>query len=247
MPRFCALLFFAITLPGQTVDLIQTIPLEGQTHHVQGIEVDGDRLWVTAVDVNKRRGLLMEYSLPAGKLVRSVEIQSGDRFHPGGLCADGDSLWVPVAEYKRSSSTVIQRRSKKTLALESEFEFKDHIGAIALTPDGLTGANWDALKFYLWDRKGDLLRTQDNPSYAAYQDMKFGGQVLIAGGLLQDRSGVIDLLDWPSLKRVRRIAVGKSDRGVAYTHEGMAIRGDKILLLPEDAPSRLFIFRMLMN
>jgi hypothetical protein len=31
-------------------------------------------------------------------------------------------------------------------------------------------------------------------------------------------------------------------RGVPYTSEGMAIRGDRILLLPEDSPSRLFQF-----
>src|SRR4051794_29302120 len=53
--------------------------LEGDTKHVQGIDLqeDATRLWVTSVDVPGRRGLLSEYQLPSGKLVRSVEIQDG--------------------------------------------------------------------------------------------------------------------------------------------------------------------------
>src|SRR6478609_9322787 len=97
--------------------LSQTIPLVGETFHVQGIDVDGARLWVTAVDRTSKRGWLFEYKLPEGRPVRSIEIQDGDRFHPGGMMADGDSLWLPVAEYKKESTALIQKRNKQTLAL----------------------------------------------------------------------------------------------------------------------------------
>ena len=56
------------------------------------------------------------------------------------------------------------------------------------------------------------------------------------------RTGAIDWLDYPSLRLIRRVTVGQTSRGVPYTSEGMAIRGDRILLLPEDSPSRLFQF-----
>jgi hypothetical protein len=54
---------------------------------------------------------------------------------------------------------------------------------------------------------------------------------------------------------LRKISIGDSvryhpggisadaTRGEPFTREGMAINGEQLLLLPEDAPSRLFIFR----
>jgi hypothetical protein len=226
-------------------DLLQTVALAGDTHHVQGIEIDGPLLWLTAVDTKEKRGFLFQYKLPGGELARSEEIHQGARYHPGGISAAGGSLWIPVAEYVRNSTTTVQRRNQQTLQLESQFEVADHIGALAVTADGLLGANWDGRDFYLWDQQGRLQRKFANPHPVAIQDMKFlEGRLVVGGLLLADRSGVVDWLDWPSLKLTRRITTGKTDRGVAYTNEGMTIREGKLWLLPEDAPSRLFTFRL---
>jgi Family of unknown function (DUF6454) len=227
----------------ESAGLLQTIELAGPTQHVQGIEVDGSRLWVTSVDREQKRGLLLEYDLPTKQPRRVVEIQQGARFHPGGFSGDGDSLWIPVAEYRRNSTSVIEQRSKQTLELESEFEVADHIGAIAVVPEGLLGANWDARDFYLWDKQGRLLRKFANRSPLAIQDMKFRDGHLVVSGLLPDHSGVVDWLTWPSLQRERRVGAGQTDRGVSYANEGMTVRDGKLWLLPEDAPSRLFVFR----
>ena len=51
-------------------------------------------------------------------------------------------------------------------------------------------------------------------------------------------------LDFATLKLVNRITVGKTSRGEPYTREGMTIRGDELMLLPEDESSRLFVFRL---
>jgi uncharacterized protein DUF6454 len=249
MRRFIALLhivFVTAAAPQQhdTLTLTRTTALAGETFHVQGIEVDGSTLWVTSVDTKAKRGLLFEYRLPEGRLVRSVEIHDGERYHPGGLMASGDSLWIPVAEYRRASTAVIQRRNKRTLALEGHFLVDDHIGAIAVTPEGLVGANWDARDLYVWDRNGNLSRKVANSSGIAIQDMKFDGNRLIGGGLRPDKSGEIVWMKWPSLEIEKRLPVGRTDRDVVYTHEGIAIRGDKLWFLPEDGPSRLFEFRM---
>ena len=56
--------------------------------------------------------------------------------------------------------------------------------------------------------------------------------------------GAVDWLEWPSLRLERRVHAGKTDRGVPYTNEGMAVREDRVFLLPEDGPSRLFEFRV---
>jgi hypothetical protein len=225
--------------------LLSTVPLDGETYHVQGIDVEGDRLWLSAVDRAGKRGLLFEYSLTSGRRVRSVEVHEGARYHPGGITQEGDSLWIPVAEYRRNSTATLQRRSKRTLALESSFVVQDHIGAVALVPEGLLGANWDARSFYLWDRSGRLLRKLENASPLAVQDMKFDAGRLVVGGLLPDRTGRVDWLEWPLLRPVRQLPVGHTDRGVAYTHEGLAIRGDRLWFVPEDDASRLFAFRLL--
>jgi Family of unknown function (DUF6454) len=225
-------------------DLLETVELAGETHHVQGIDVDRTRLWVTSVDSKQKRGLILLYELPEKEPRRVMEIQQGSRFHAGGFSADGDSLWIPVAEYVRGSTSIVQQRNKQTLQLESEFEVADHIGAIAVVPEGLLGANWDANDFYVWDKHGRLQRKFANPHPVAIQDMKFVDGRLVVGGLLADRSGVVDWLEWPSLKLSRRITTGPTDRGVSYTNEGMTVRGGKLWLLPEDAPSRLFVFRL---
>ena len=87
-------------------------------------------------------------------------------------------------------------------------------------------------------------RKAANPTSNGYQDLKFSGGQLVASGVLPDKSGAIDWLDYPSLKLIRRIPAGRTDRGVLYTNEGMAIHGKQLLLLPEDSSSRLFEFRL---
>src|SRR4051794_27385138 len=222
----------------------RTIELRGETHHVQGIDFDDSTLWVTSVDKDARKGYLMEFTLGSGEMRRKVEVGTGERFHPGGMSRDGESLWLPVAEYRRESSATIQRRNAKTLALEMQFQVPDHIGCVAAGPDFLVGGNWDSRLFYVWDKKGKLLRKIENPTGNGYQDLKFVDGKLIGGGLLPGKVGAVDWLEWPSLRLEKRVHAGKTDRGVPYTNEGMAVRGDRVFLLPEDGPSRLFEFRV---
>ena len=238
-------LFAAFTCAfGSDLTLVRTLALRGDTHHVQGIDFDERRVWVTSVDRTHRKGFLQEFSLQTGERLREIDVTSGDRFHPGGMAFDGESLWIPVAEYRRNSSAVIQKRSARTLEIELQFEVSDHIGCIAATSGTLVGANWDSRDFYVWDRNGKLIRKAPNPTPNAYQDLKFAGGQLAGGGLLPGRTGALDWLEYPALRLLRRIIPGSTDRGVPYTNEGMAIRGDRLLLLPEDSPSRLFEFRL---
>src|SRR5207247_9929150 len=154
--RFTSLHLFAALLsyPASLSDFAQvrTLELHGETHHVQGIDLDNRRLWVTSVDTPNRKGYLQEFSRASGELLRRVELTRGDRFHPGGIAGDRESLWVPVAEYRRESSSVIQKRSKRTLEVEFEFEVADHIGCVAIAGDFVIGGNWDSRQFYVWDR-----------------------------------------------------------------------------------------------
>lgn len=227
----------------------RVIPLRGTLHHVQGIAVERERLWVTSVDSGARKGWLHLYRLPDGVLLRQVEVQShaGDQFHPGGIALDGNVVWIPVAEYQRGGRSTIQRRDKRTLQLLGSFEVDDHIGCIAAGGDRLIGGNWDARQIYYWAPDGRLLAKRDNPHATRYQDMKLAGGLLVASGVTSADEGAIDWLDPETLDLRRRITAGKTDRGVRYTNEGMDVRDGRLYLLPEDGPSRLFVFALPYN
>ena len=77
--------------------LLRLLELKGTVYHVQGIDTDGTRLWVTSVDTANRKGYLHEFSVMTGDFLRVTEIQDGERFHPGGMASDGTSLWIPIA------------------------------------------------------------------------------------------------------------------------------------------------------
>jgi hypothetical protein len=250
--RFAALVLFAAgglgaQSRGALADLerIRTLELKARLPHVQGLETDGRSVWVTSVDSGARKAYLHEFGLADGTLRRFVTLDQGARFHPGGIGADGKSLWIPVAEYRANSTATILRVNKRSLKVEFRFEVADHIGWVAPGARCVVGGNWDSRDIYVWDLQGRLQRKVSNPAGNAYQDAKFVGGELVGSGLLTaDRSGAIDWLEFPSLRLVRRITAGTTDRGVPYTREGMAIRGRSLYLLPEDGASRLFEFGM---
>lgn len=221
-------------------DAKSVTPLDGPTHHVQGIDTDGTHLWVTSVDSPTRKGFLFEFDLATGKRLRAIEIHDGERFHPGGLASDATSLWIPVAEYKANSTAVIQRRDKRTLDLISQFQVPDHIGCIAVTPEFIIGGNWDSRDFYVWDHSGKLVRKVSSETGNAYQDLKFDGERLIGAGTIRGRGGAVDWMEFPSFRLTRRIDVGTTDRGAPLTREGMMSFRGSIWFLPEDDSSRLF-------
>ncbi|HTU99924.1 MAG TPA: DUF6454 family protein [Luteitalea sp.] len=221
---------------------VRTVPLSATLDHPQGIaaSVDGATWYVSAVLRKEQKGVLASFRASDGSLLQRVEVQEGPCYHPGGFGRLGDVLWLPVAEYRRASTSVIQARDARTLALQSRFAVADHIGAVALTGSTVIGCNWDARLFYEWAPDGTEAQKVEHLGAARYQDLHWTGQVLLAGGLLGD-DGVIDTLEWPSLDLVERIVVGKTDRGVVLTHEGMTVAGREVLLMPEDDPSRVFV------
>ncbi|MCU1326562.1 MAG: hypothetical protein JWN34_1932 [Bryobacterales bacterium] len=227
---------------SQAVEPVPPLSLQGKTHHVQGIDTDGATLWVTSVDRSVRKGYLMAFSVADGHLLRSLEVQDGDRYHPGGLSVDATSVWLPVAEYKAKSSSFIQKRNKKTFELEFQFAVEDHIGCIAVTPDWIIGGNWDSREFYVWDHKGTLLRKVTSETGNAYQDIKFVSGAVVGSGTLTGRQGAVDWLDPKTFRLSRRLPVGNTPEGQPFTREGMTIYQNRIWFLPEDDDSRLFVF-----
>ena len=221
---------------------VRQLALRAKTAHVQGIDTDGVRLWVTSVERATSKGFLQEFSVADGSLLRTVEVQDGDRYHAGGIAATADSIWIPVAEYRKESTAVIQRRNKNTLSLEFQFPVSDHIGCLAVTPQFLIGGNWDSRDFYVWDHRGKLVRKLPSTTANGYQDLKFRDGQLVASGMLLGGHAAVDWLDASSLTLIRRLPLGNTDRAAPLTREGMTLFENRLWLLPEDGDSRLFIF-----
>jgi hypothetical protein len=181
------------------------------------------------------------------------EVTDGARFHAGGISRTGAWLWVPVAEYRPNSSTRIERRSVRDLALAASFVVDDHIGAVAGDRQVVYGANWGAKTLYRWSADGQPLAKQASPTGVQYQDLKLAGGDLIASGEALDREagsqfGAIDRFS-SRLELKRRMTTGAAPSGLLWTHEGMARRGRELYFLPEDGDpatgrAHVYVFRL---
>lgn len=241
--------------PGSGIEhaqLLDATALKGKLFHVQGVDLDDRHIWVTSVDLRRRRGYLHEFDRATGVLLRQVELTDGPRYHPGGFSIANHAIWVPVAEYRSNSSAVLEQVDLDTLQIRRKIHVNDHLGCVAVSDHVLIAGNWDSKQLYIIDPDdGDArLRIVRNPSATHYQDMKFIDGQLVAGGVLNRHGGTIDWIDYPSMKLVRSLHSGRTTRDAPgahvkpYTSEGMTLQGRELYLLPEDGPSRLFHFRL---
>jgi hypothetical protein len=226
----------------ENAHLVSVVNLEGAVYHVQGVDLDAEHIWVTSVDSEGQRAWLHQFSRATAKLERQVDLTDGPRYHPGGFSVHGDSIWVPVAEYRPHSSAVIEEFDRHTLVLKQKILVPDHLGCLAVTPDGLLAGNWDSKELYVLDMSGKQIRVIENPTNNNYQDMKFDHGMLVASGTITRTTGAVDWFAWPSMKLVRRLRSGATDRGKAYTAEAMAVVGNDLYFVPEDVHARLFHF-----
>lgn len=235
----------------EQAQLMGATKLGGELYHVQGVALQPTRIWATSVDNAGKRAWLHEFDRASGKALRRIELTDGARYHPGGISVADGLIWVPVAEMRADSSAVLLGIDAATLEVRRRIAVADHIGCIAVSGSRLVGGNWDSRLLYEIDvASGQTVRIVPNPSDTHFQDMKFDGRHLVAGGNRDWISGTVDWIDWPSGKVVRSLKAGAVGtvrpfgRGGPLTGEGMAIEGRDLYLLPEDGPSRLFHYRL---
>ena len=229
---------------SRDVVLIQQVPLQFATYHVQGLELTEQFYFVTSVDKEQKRGWLFKIDRQNANLNSKIELTDSTLIHPGGIQFDGHYLWIPNAEYKRESRTMIYGVDTNSLEIRTSFPVDDHIGAIA--SDGknlLYGVNWDALHFYTWDFEGHQLNKVDSPTSMAYQDIKyFAGKLLCSGH--EDDDSAIDVIDPENWTLVKRIDLPQDGWKNTLSREGMTFDGN-LYFLPDDGPdSRIMIFAL---
>jgi hypothetical protein len=231
--------------------LLGTLQLQGELFHVQGVDLDAAHIWVTSVDKEHKRGYLHEFDRATGRFIARLDLTDVTRYHPGGFSISGGSIWVPVSEYRAHSTAVLEEIDIQTLQVRRKIRVADHLGCAAVSGDHLVAGNWDSKQLYIFDLRGSApVRVVPNPTGTSYQDMKFIGGQLVAGGTLGWSSGSIDWIDFPSMRLAQSLRTGATGRmslfGKArpWSGEGMAMQGRDLYLLPEDGPSRLFKFEL---
>ena len=234
-----------ISEPVENGQLVDILPLDGELFHVQGVDLDSRRIWITSVDLTARKAYLHEFDRRTGKALRRLELTDGPRYHPGGFSLHGNSIWVAIAEMRPNSSATLAEIDTDTLRIRRRIHVADHLGCVAVSGDTLIAGNWDSRLLRIFDLpSGKQVRAVPSPSATAYQDIKLVGGQLVASGVVTPLSGTIDWIDLPSMKLARSSHTGVTDRARPYTGEGMALKGRDLFLVPEDGPSRLFHFRL---
>lgn len=154
---------------------VQSVTMNWQTFHTQGLVKIGDTFYVSAVEVLEStvrnsastdslydfsidrsagagRGWLFKFD-STGQLLGKIELTDGSKYHPGGIDYDGKYLWVPVSEYRPNSKSNIYRVDPKTLKSELIFSEADHIGGIVhnVHEGTLHGVSWGSRRLYTWE------------------------------------------------------------------------------------------------
>jgi hypothetical protein len=164
---------------------VNTVTVNWQTFHTQGLVKIDETFYVSAVEVLEStvrngtvtdalydfsidrsagagRGWLFKFDA-AGQLLGKIELTDGTKYHPGGIDYDGEHIWVSVAEYRPNSKSNIYRVDPNTLASELVFTENDHIGGIVHNVHRRTlhGVSWGSRRLYTWNvaKKGRHTKT----------------------------------------------------------------------------------------
>jgi hypothetical protein len=233
--------------------LVDELPLRFDVHHPQGMARVDSTWWISTVDTQSARGLIMAAD-SHGNLLEEVPVGDSWRYHPGGMDFDGNEFWIACAEYRPDSTTTVFRMQPGE-APHRAFDVDDHVGALARCgADGdLVGWSWGSRRFYRWSVDGQLLDARTNPSFFVdHQDCQWlGGGHMLCGGVAEvglatgpGWLGGLGLLDVDSLEMEREVPFPiYTASGRVATHNPLwaEVRDEQLILhvMPDDGISMI--------
>ena len=238
-------------------ELIDELPLRFDSHHPQGMARVGSTWWISTVDIDARRGLVMGVD-SRGNLVEQVTVGDDQRYHPGGMDFDGRAFWIPCAEYRPDSTTSVYRLEPGQVP-RHVFDVDDHVGAMARCgADGdLVGWSWGSRRFYRWSVDGQLQTARVNPGFFVdHQDCQWlDSGHLLCGGVAEVALasgpgwlGGLGLLDVKTMLMEREVPfpIYSPASGRVATHNPLwaEARGGQLIvhLLPDDGMSTILSY-----
>lgn len=237
---------------------LDVIELQFDAGHPQGLTVHDGLHWLTTVDLEHVRGLVLAFD-GTGELVHRIEVTDGERFHPGGCDLRGSHLIVPVAEYRPGSTTLVRAVDLDDLTVTDRFRFDDHLGAVVELPDGgYVAGTWGSRDLVRFDPVGAVVDRRPNSShFVDFQD----SQVLDADTILC--SGVADILTPVGLTQIGGLALldvatltlslespvtaySSTGRTITYNSVWASVEGGEVRLttVPDDGRSRALVHRL---
>jgi len=170
-----------------------SMQLDFNTHHPQAMEVVGDRIYLSSVEIiaptvryptpvdgydrTPGQGVGHLFVLDSdGTLLEDIVLGEGNSYHPGGLDVDGDDIWIPVAEYRPNSAAIIYRVDAETFEVEKEFTVDDHVGGVVMDQKSgrLVGQSWGSRRLYERTTAGKQKDFWLNDShFVDYQDCEY--------------------------------------------------------------------------
>ena len=195
--------------------LAETIPLNFDAYHPQGLCLFAGRFYLSTVDIGRSDGCLLCFD-SSGALLDRIALKQGSCFHPGGFSVLHGAAMVPVAEYKPRSTSVMCRVDLTTHEASPVFHHRDHLGAaVELESTDIVAVTWASSELVRFDATGRRLVNTPNPShYIDIQDMQLASDktaictgtnsVTLAGGVV--RRGGIALLDLEDLCFVKELS-----------------------------------------
>lgn len=206
--------------PASTWTLVETVALDFDAFHPQGMVRVGTDFVVSAVEIRRPTS---RYPVPVngfdrdtgdgvghlfrisgrGRVLRDVVTGEGTMYHPSGLDYDGQFIWMAAAEYRPHSRSIVYRVNADTLKAEELFRVPEHVGAMAYDAGRrvLHGMTWGSREFLSWadpaqQRPPVPSAPRRNPSFHLdYQDCKSLGEgQALCGGLRTLRLGTGDAI-----------------------------------------------------
>jgi hypothetical protein len=186
-------------------NLVDSIPLGFDTHHPQGMAINGNRVYLSSVRAIDRHagtgeGYLFECGMD-GQLLRTLRVEDGPMYHPGGIDLHSGRIWLAVAEYRPDSRSRIGWVDLASWTYTHAFDMPDHLGGIVhdAAHNRLVGNSWGSRRFYVWnmitaDDTGMPLLSEPtilpNPThFIDFQDAQWlpGTSRILASGLISLR------------------------------------------------------------
>jgi hypothetical protein len=170
-----------------------TIPVGFDAFHPQSMEVVGDRIYLSSVEILERPVRYPEpvdgYDRTPGKgvghlfvldregtLLHDIVLGEGHMYHPGGIDVDDSHVYVPVAEYRPNSAAILYRIDTTTFEVEKLFTVRDHVGGVIRDRETghLVGQSWGSRRFYDWTLGGRQTKFWLNENhFLDYQDCEY--------------------------------------------------------------------------
>lgn len=183
--------------------LVSLRPLVTDPVVIHGLAASEGTLYAVGCDVSGQCGLVYVVDASTLDLRTSAVVPMDGNQTPGGIQVSGDAVWVWSVPGETEETHVVILDGQ-TLMERERLVLEGAAAALAVTPDAIYGAGRTGEWLYRWDADGKRMSRRANTTGAVYSDCEMLAGSLVCAGLLDDGSGILDVLDAAHLSLLAR-------------------------------------------